>query len=326
VGRVRAKQRVLGVRGSDAAERRTLSRRLTCMRIGRMGDQDVAREILVEAPDGRTLGVSLGGDPDGAPLFWLHGTPGSRKLRHDVDEYRAHGLWVCTYDRPGYGLSTPRPGRTVAQVADDVRSIADALGWDRFGVAGVSGGGAPALATAAGLPARVKRCAAVVAPGPATAPDLDFLEGMDDESRESWEKAMRHDTAALEAEWDETVAWVVDGMPGVEVSDNVRTMLAETLDAAGSQGVEGFVDDLLSLVRDWDFRVQDVVAPTRIMLARDDTSVPVAHADWLVQCLPNAELIWVDGDHFGPRAGPEMELMAWVGHGSNEGSGPVHAG
>ena len=283
-----------------------------------MGDQEAARDLFVEAPDGRTLGVSLWGDPDGAPLFLLHGTPGSRRLRHDVNEYRARRLWVCTYDRPGYGLSTRRLGRTVAQVADDVRSIADALGWDRFGVAGVSGGGAPALAAAAGLPARVSRCATVVAAGPATAPDLDFLVGMDEESRDSWEKAMRHDTTALEAEWDETVAWAADGMPGIDVPDQGKTMLGQTLDAAGSHGVGGFVDDLMSLVGDWDFRVEDVVAPTRIMLARDDTSIPAAHGDWLVRHLPNAELIWVDGDHFGPRTGPEMELIRWVGHGSTE--------
>ena len=281
-----------------------------------MGDHEAVRDFQVETPDGRTLGVSLWGDPDGAQMFWLHGTPGSRRLRHDVNDYKAHRLWVCTYDRPGYGMSTRRPRRTVAHVADDVRTIADALGWDRFGVAGVSGGGAPALATAAGLPDRVSRCAAVVVPGPATAPDLDFLAGMDEESQESWDKALRQDTAALEAEWDETVAWFADGMPGIDVSDQVRTMLGETLDAAGSHGVGGFVDDLMSLVRDWDFRVEDVVAPTRIMLARDDTSVPAAHGDWLVRHLPNAELVWVDGDHFGPRAGPEMDLLRWVGHGS----------
>jgi len=282
-----------------------------------MGDQDAAREVVIDADD-RELGVSLWSDPDGAPVFWLHGTPGSRKLRHDVDDYRSHRLWVCTYDRTGYGLSTRRPGRTVAQAADDVRAIADALGWDTFSVAGVSGGGAPALAAAAQLPARVDRCAAVVIPGPVTAPDLDFPAGMDEESRESWDKAIRHDTAALEAEWDEAVAWFADGMPGIDVPDRVRKMLGETLDAAGPHGVGGLVDDLMSLARDWGFRVEDVKAPTRIMLARDDTSVPAGHGDWFVRHLPHGELIWVDGDHFGPRALPEMELMSWVGHGGPE--------
>jgi pimeloyl-ACP methyl ester carboxylesterase len=139
---------------------------------------------------------------------------------------------------------------------------------------------------------------------------------MDEGSRESWEKSLGHDTAALEREWHEAVAWFAAGMPGIEVTDQVRTVLAETLDSAGPHGVGGFVDDCLALASDWDFRVEDVVAPTRVMLAREDTSVPAAHGDWLVRHLSNAELILVDGDHFGPRAGPEMELMRWVGVGS----------
>ena len=35
--------------------------------------------------------------------------------------------WV-SYDRPGYGGSTPHPGRDVASAAADVASVADALG------------------------------------------------------------------------------------------------------------------------------------------------------------------------------------------------------
>ena len=32
---------------------------------------------IVVTPDGRRLGVCVWGDPEGAPLFWLHGTPGA---------------------------------------------------------------------------------------------------------------------------------------------------------------------------------------------------------------------------------------------------------
>ena len=280
-----------------------------------MNDQKPILELEVSAADGRTLGVCVWGDPAGAPVFWLHGTPGSRMLRHDVDGYRAHRLHVCTYDRPGYGLSTRRPGRTVAQTAEDVRVIAGALGWETFGVAGVSGGGPPAMAAAAGLPGMVSRCAAVVTAAPATAPDLDFLAGMDEETRNTKERALRGDVAGLESEWAEVVAWVAEGMPGADVSDGMEDLFREALEAAGPHGVAGYVDDHLSRVRDWGFRVEDVTVPTRIMLARDDTLVPPAHGDWLVAHLPAGELVWVDGDHFGPRAGPEMELMRWVGYG-----------
>ncbi|TCC44099.1 hypothetical protein E0H75_35085 [Kribbella capetownensis] len=49
---------------------------------------------------------------------------------------------------------------------------------------------------------------------------------------------------------------------------------------------------------------------------RGDTSVPVAHGEWLVRRLPAAELITVDGGQFGPRHEPELGLLTWVGHGT----------
>lgn len=72
--------------------------------------------------------------------MWLHGMPGSRGVRHVGDGYLTHRLCVYTYDRPGYGRSTRMPGRRVADVAADVRAIADAVGLDRFAVGGVSAG------------------------------------------------------------------------------------------------------------------------------------------------------------------------------------------
>lgn len=106
-------------------------------------------DLVVATSDGRHLGVRVWGNPAGAPIFWLHGTPGSRMLRDPTDTYVRYGLAVCGYDRSGYGLSTRRPGRTQAQTVDDVVAIADAIGWDRFAVAGASGGSGPALAVAA---------------------------------------------------------------------------------------------------------------------------------------------------------------------------------
>ena len=110
--------------------------------------------------------------------------------------------------------------------------------------------------------------------------------------------------------------WVKAGMPELDVPESDRTMLLEAFNESGRQGSAGYVDDCLSDGRDWGFSVEDIQAPTRIMLARDDTSVPAAHGEWLVRHLPNAELLWVDGGHFGPRQEPEMQLLNWVGHGT----------
>ncbi len=267
---------------------------------------------IVSTSDGRSLAVW--GDPDGAPMFWLHGTPGSRFLREPGDGYARNHLRVYTYDRPGYGLSTRSLGRRGADAADDVRAIADAFGLEQFGVAGVSGGSAPALAAAALLPDRVSRCATVVGSAPFTAEGLDFYDGMDDYARQIWLHGVEGE-AALEADWRELMDWVEAGMPELDVPEADRAMLMEAFEESVRQGSAGYVDDCLSDARDWGLSVADIQAPTRFMLARDDTSVPAAHGEWLVRQLPNAELMWVDGGHFGPRHEAEMQLMTWVGHG-----------
>lgn len=268
---------------------------------------------VVTTPDGRVLAFCRWGAPDGAPLFLLHGTPGSRLLRHVGDGYHRNGLCVYTYDRPGYGLSTRQPGRRVVDAAVDVRAIAEAVGVDVFGIVGVSGGAAAALGCAALLRGQVTRCATVVGAAPINAEGLDFAAGMSDESRRDWTLGLQG-VDALEEEWLHIVEWIVGGLPGLELRDPERAMLVAAFGEATRQGSGGFVDDSLALVRDWGFAVDAVRAPTRVMMARAD-GIPGAHGDWLVRRLANAELLWVDGGHFGPRDEPEMDLMTWVGHG-----------
>jgi pimeloyl-ACP methyl ester carboxylesterase len=248
-------------------------------------------------------------------MFWLHGTPGSRYLREPGDSYLRNNLRVYTYDRPGYGLSTRNPGRRRADAAADVLAIAEAFGLERFGVAGVSGGASAALAVAALLPDRVSRCATVVGSAPFTAEGLDFSAGMDDEARQGWRNAVLGE-GALHDDWQEMMGWLNAGMPGLDVPGNDRAMLLEAFQESGRQGSAGYVDDFLASVRDWGFSLDDVQAPTRVMQARDDTTVPPMHGEWLVRHLPNAELILVDGGHFGPRQEAEMRLTIWVGHGT----------
>ena len=112
----------------------------------------------VSTADGRTLACAEWGEPDGFPVFFLHGSPGSR-LWHHYDEtvYVDVGARLITYDRPGYGASDRNPGRRFVDCAGDVAAIADQLGIERFAVTGASGGGPHSLAVAALLPERLTR-------------------------------------------------------------------------------------------------------------------------------------------------------------------------
>ncbi len=69
-----------------------------------------------------------------------------------VADAAACGLRLISYDRPGYGDSTPHPGRTMADCAGDARVICEALGIDRLAMWGLWGGGPHVLACAALLP------------------------------------------------------------------------------------------------------------------------------------------------------------------------------
>src|SRR4051812_34137799 len=107
-----------------------------------MGAVEVKPGSTVTLRDGRRLGYAEYGEPDGRPVFYFHGTPGSRIDGRGADaEVRALGLRVIAVERPGYGLSTFVPRRTIASWPADVTELADALGIERFGVYGYSYGG-----------------------------------------------------------------------------------------------------------------------------------------------------------------------------------------
>jgi pimeloyl-ACP methyl ester carboxylesterase len=87
------------------------------------------RRRTVELPDGRSLEVHELGDPDGFPIIFHHGTPGSGTI---YARWATPGVRVIAYDRAGYGGSTRRPGRAVVDVVADITAFADALGLERF--------------------------------------------------------------------------------------------------------------------------------------------------------------------------------------------------
>ena len=118
-------------------------------------------------PDGRRIGYAEYGSVDGLPAIALHGTPGSRFMFALTDEgARARGLRIIAPERPGYGLSDVHHFDTLAETAEDVEAIADALGIGRFALIGVSGGGPHAVAAAARLKDRVLRMALIGPVGP----------------------------------------------------------------------------------------------------------------------------------------------------------------
>src|SRR4051794_14491610 len=112
------------------------------------------RELDLDLGDDRSLHVYDTGGA-GFPVLWHHGTPnlGAPPAPLFADAERLGLRWV-SWDRPGYGGSTPDPDRSVGSAGALAARVADALDLDRFALMGHSGGGPHALACAALLPGR----------------------------------------------------------------------------------------------------------------------------------------------------------------------------
>jgi pimeloyl-ACP methyl ester carboxylesterase len=118
-------------------------------------------------PDGRQLGYTITGE--GCPVMYFHGTASSRLEVLLLKHLAAAGkLKIIAPDRPGYGLSTYKPRKSLQDFNSDINFLADHLGIGQFSVLGWSGGGAFALAYAAFTSERITRAVVV------SAPDLPF--------------------------------------------------------------------------------------------------------------------------------------------------------
>ncbi len=181
-------------------------------------------------PDGRTLAVEEAGDPDGHPVLVHEGTPNSRHLYPPAAiDAASRGLRLISYDRPGYGGSSPQPGRSVADCAADVRAICAELGISRLAMWGISGGGPHVLACAALLPDLVTAAASLASPAPMDAEGLDYFAGMGELNAEDIRLFLRDREAArakLESDREEILT-----ASAAEVVGGLRTLLSPT-DAA----------------------------------------------------------------------------------------------
>lgn len=281
---------------------------------------------VVDGPGSRALGVATWGDPEGVPVFTLHGTPGSRLRRPpNEDDVRAAGLRVISYDRPGYGASDRHPGRQVVDCVADISAIADALGLDRFHVTGGSGGGPHALAVAARLGDRVVGVECVVCPAPYDAEGFDWFAGMDQvnisefgwalDGEETLVRELTREARDMLARMDADPARTLEHVElesadrAVMARTDVQQMLQEMVREAFRPGVWGWVDDDLAMAAPWGFSVSEIEVPVTIRYGAEDVLVPAAHGEWLAEHVPNAR---VEVDHSGGHLLTPEQQLAWL--------------
>jgi pimeloyl-ACP methyl ester carboxylesterase len=268
-------------------------------------------ERTVETPDGRILAVQEAGDPAGRPVLVHMGSPNSRHLYGpNAADAAERGLRLICYDRPGYGGSTPQPGRSHADCAADVRAICASLQIDQVAIWGISGGGAHALACAALLPDLVVAAASLAGLAPYLAEGLDWFEGMGQDNADDFKLVAKDQDAArakTEKDREELLATSADDLAqalesllspvdAATLAGGIADYLVFTGHEGLAPGSEGWSEDAEAQVATWGFDPADISVPVMVMHGRRDRFVPVGHGEWLAAHIPGVEARILDDD------------------------------
>ena len=253
--------------------------------------------------DQRKLAFSEYGVPDGKPIFYFNGTPGSRLefVGHE-DIARKHGARVIATDRPGFGLSDLQPGRRLTDWPDDIIQLADYLQIDQFGIIGVSAGGMHAQICAVKVPERLTNVALVGSPIPLDRPEA--FEGMSTLNRSIfW---LGHNlpwlywiyinllVLAIGKDTDRLVKVVSQAAHTTDKELFFSPLHYERYKAnfgeAVRNGTKGVVQELYLSARPWGIEPEDIGIKVNIWHGGLDTNTPPSMGRLLAQRIPDNKL------------------------------------
>lgn len=269
----------------------------------------------------------IDGTEDASDLLLFHlGTPCAAVPFDGLTRAAAAaGMRTAIYSRPGFGSSTRRAGRSIADEAVTSSALADNLGHERYFTAGWSGGGPVALACAALQPERVRACLTLgsIAPWHEAGGIAPFGFRPDDEAE--WRVLGSDDPSELIPGFEEAAAnshlvtartlAESDGSNDADRAvllgpDGLGEPIASSMRRAYLTGWQGHYDDNIAEARDWGFRVADIRAPVVVRHGVDDGWVNIEHGRWLARAIPGARADFPPGAGHMSILTPFEELVA----------------
>lgn len=271
----------------------------------------------------RRIAYAEYGDPEGTPVVFLHGTPGSRRLGELFDgAAREHGVRLLAPDRPGYGQSPAWPDRSISDAGRFVAAVLDDANVRTTSLVAFSGGAPHALATAATHPDRIARVDVVSGATPPAVSDETpavqrLLAGMATTvpavlggllRGQAW-LADRLDPSFVVSQY------TADGRAASVPDDAAATVGADFVEAFAG-GATGAVTEFRNAATDWDVPYEGIESDVRFHHGDADTNVPVEGVRRLVGLIPGARIETVeDADHLQTLLRTVPDLLADHGRG-----------
>lgn len=279
----------------------------------RMEGSESRFDLAITQHDGRRTGFAEIGERSAVPVIYCHGFPASRLESRLVESAALRtGVRIVAPDRPGYGRSDWKAGRSIPEWADDVAELADSLKLDRFRVLGVSGGGPYALALACRMPERVEAVGIVCGLGPVCRREAlrpmrwPARLGFSTVNSTPWinrlffggvlGRLMRYRPEAA-------VAMLTVGANAADrrvlSRPDVRAIVCGALREGLRQGTRGALLDMALYAREWPFDPAEITAPVAFWHGDADATVPVCHSHLMAECMPQAKVHILPGEgHF----------------------------
>ncbi len=263
----------------------------------------------IQLQDKRLLAYAEYGEPQGKPVLLFHGTPGSRLFHHpDESIALSVGARVIVADRPGFGLSDFKFRRYLLDWPDDVVQLADALGIDRFAVAGISGGGPYAIACALRIPQRLTRVALISSMAPLSFPAA--TDGMVWRNRLLFRLSQNSQMLTRLSWWIMGLAYRQNPQRFFEFETGlsspserevinrpeVESVLIRDYGEALRAGVDGVAWETIILAQPWGFRLEDVALETHLWHGEEDARTPIAMGRYLAANIPNCRAAFLKSE------------------------------
>lgn len=264
------------------------------------------------------IGITEFGDPNGAPVLYFHGFPGSR---YDGNLFEFNNIGIASntriigIDRPGIGISEFQPDRSLLDWPKIVLAIADNLNLKKFSILGISGGGPYALACAYAIPERLHSVSIICSMGP-----FNYRESLIGKAMLIPKQiglirrliALGLKAGAMKSP-DKLKEKIKKTLPAADIKylsqPNKMSLLIDIFNDCFSQGLKGYLYEAKLYRRKWGFNISEINTNVYLWHGTSDNNVNIELAKRIASEIPNCKSTFIENEGHFSIAGKYLEKI-----------------